>query len=59
MTAADISPGRTVGIVTPTVNAERYLEETLRSVWSQATAGISIDHLVVDGGSTDRTVEIA
>jgi glycosyltransferase involved in cell wall biosynthesis len=59
MTAADIPPGRTVGIVTPTLNAERYLEETLRSVWSQAAAGISIDHVVVDGGSTDRTVEIA
>jgi glycosyltransferase involved in cell wall biosynthesis len=47
------------GIVTPTLNAERYLEETLRSVWSQASDLVRIDHVVVDGGSTDRTVEIA
>jgi glycosyltransferase involved in cell wall biosynthesis len=59
MTAGSASAGSSVGIVTPTLNAERYLEETLRSVWSQAATGISIDHVVVDGGSTDRTVQIA
>ncbi len=48
-----------VGVVTPTLNAERFLEETLRSIWSQADDGVEIDHVIVDGGSTDRTVEIA
>lgn len=47
------------GIVTPTLNAETYLEATLRSIWSQASEEVMIDHVLVDGGSTDRTVEIA
>jgi glycosyltransferase involved in cell wall biosynthesis len=59
MIAGGTAAGHSVGIVTPTLNAERYLEETLRSVWDQAGEDISIDHVVVDGGSTDRTVEIA
>jgi glycosyltransferase involved in cell wall biosynthesis len=46
-----------VGVVTPTLNGERYLEQTLRSIWSQRD--IEIDHVIVDGGSTDRTLEIA
>jgi glycosyltransferase involved in cell wall biosynthesis len=48
-----------IGVVTPTLNAERFLEQTLRSIWSQATDDVTIDHVVVDGGSTDRTLEIA
>ena len=49
----------TFGIVTPTLNADRYLADTLRSIWSQASDGIAIDHVLVDGGSADRTVEVA
>jgi glycosyltransferase involved in cell wall biosynthesis len=49
----------TFGIVTPTLNAERYLERTLDSIWSQVSDEVAIDHVLVDGGSTDRTVEIA
>ena len=49
----------TFGIVTPTLDAETYLEATLESIWSQASDEIRIDHVLVDGGSTDRTVEIA
>lgn len=49
----------TVGVVTPTLNAETYLEATLESIWSQVGPGIAIDHVIVDGGSTDRTLEIA
>ncbi len=45
------------GVVTPSLNAESYLEDTLRSIWSQD--GFEIDHVIVDGGSTDRTLEIA
>ena len=48
-----------VGVVTPTLNAERYLERTLDSIWSQQGPGIEVEHVIVDGHSTDRTVEIA
>lgn len=48
-----------IGVVTPTLNAERYIEKTLRSIWSQASANVEVDHVIVDGGSVDRTLEIA
>lgn len=49
----------TFAIVTPALNAERYLEQALRSVWDQASDLVGVDHVLVDGGSSDRTVEIA
>lgn len=49
----------TFGVVTPTLNAERYLPQTLDSIWSQPSAGVEVDHVIVDGNSTDRTAEIA
>lgn len=55
---AEARPAR-FGIVTPTLNAERYLADTLRSVWSQASVAVEIDHVLVDGGSTDGTVGVA
>jgi glycosyltransferase involved in cell wall biosynthesis len=48
-----------IGVVTPTLNAERYIENTLRSIWTQASQRIDIDHVIVDGGSADKTLEIA
>jgi glycosyltransferase involved in cell wall biosynthesis len=42
-----------ISVVTPTLNAERYLAECLASL---SVGGV--EHLVVDGGSTDRTVEM-
>jgi glycosyltransferase involved in cell wall biosynthesis len=57
------SPGAsatvTFGVVTPTLNADEFLEATLRSVWSQQSDRIAIDHILVDGGSTDATLEVA
>jgi glycosyltransferase involved in cell wall biosynthesis len=48
-----------VTIVTPTLNSERYVEETLQSVWSgDDRPGETLEHIIVDGGSTDRTLEI-
>jgi glycosyltransferase involved in cell wall biosynthesis len=47
------------GIVTPTLNAEAYLEATLDSIWGQTSDEVAIDHVLVDGGSSDRTLEIA
>jgi glycosyltransferase involved in cell wall biosynthesis len=48
-----------IGVVTPTLNADRYLDRTLASVWSQDGDLIEIDHLIVDGGSTDETLAVA
>jgi len=44
-------------IVTPSYNAEATIAETLESVRSQAYPG-ELEHVVVDGGSTDATMEI-
>lgn len=44
-------------IITITFNAEKYLAETLQSVARQKFS--SFEHLIWDGGSTDRTLEIA
>ena len=45
-----------VSIVTPTLNQAEFIEATLRSVMNQTYP--SIEHIVVDGGSSDGTLEI-
>jgi glycosyltransferase involved in cell wall biosynthesis len=45
-----------VSVITPTLNAARYLGATIDSVKSQDYP--FVEHIVVDGGSTDETVEI-
>jgi glycosyltransferase involved in cell wall biosynthesis len=44
-------------VITVTFNAEKYLAQTLQSVAAQE--GVEFEHLVWDGGSCDRTLEIA
>jgi glycosyltransferase involved in cell wall biosynthesis len=45
-----------VSIVTPCLNAARHIEETIESVLRQDYP--NIEYIVMDGGSTDGTVEI-
>lgn len=48
-----------LSIVTATLNSEAYFRECLESIHGQASATVDIEHIVVDGGSTDATVEMA
>jgi glycosyltransferase involved in cell wall biosynthesis len=45
-----------VSVVTPAYEAERFVEATLESVRDQTYD--RVEHIVMDGGSTDRTTEI-
>ncbi|MBI4546968.1 MAG: glycosyltransferase [Ignavibacteriae bacterium] len=47
----------TISIITPSFNQGQYLEETIRSVIEQE-GDFCIDYLIMDGGSTDNSVEI-
>jgi len=49
---------RTFCIVTPTFNSERFLEDTILSIASQA-GPFKIRYHIQDGGSKDRTLAIA
>ncbi len=48
-----------VSVVTPTFNAIDYLDQCIRSVQAQASERVTVEHIVIDGGSTDGSVELA
>jgi L-ascorbate metabolism protein UlaG (beta-lactamase superfamily)/glycosyltransferase involved in cell wall biosynthesis len=48
-----------VSIVIRTFNEEKYLEELLRLIGQQKTRGLNTEVVIVDSGSTDKTIEIA
>src|SRR6185369_3797077 len=45
-------------IITPCRNAERYIGETIESVITQR-GDFDLEYFVIDGASSDRTMEIA
>ena len=45
-----------VSIITPTYNSEEYLEQNIQSIMNQNYE--NIEHIIVDGGSTDGTIKI-
>ena len=44
-----------ISVITPSLNSGRYIEHTLRSVALQRDDGIQVEHIIIDGGSTDDT----
>ncbi len=56
-TARRHSPGKPlVSVITVVLNGRAYLEETMRSVFSQTYD--NIEYIVIDGGSTDGSLDI-
>ena len=45
-----------VSVITPSFNQGQFIERTLQSVAIQS--GVEIEHFVVDGGSTDNTIDV-
>ncbi|MCO6401016.1 MAG: glycosyltransferase [Verrucomicrobia bacterium] len=47
-----------ISLITPNWNGARYLDACLRSIQQQRESGVELEHLVVDGGSTDGSLQI-
>ena len=45
-------------VITPNYNGDRFLEQTLQSVLSQANNNLELEYIVVDGQSTDTSHKI-
>ncbi|MCX8096159.1 MAG: glycosyltransferase [Spirochaetes bacterium] len=46
-------------VIIPTLNSERTLEMCLKSIVNQSVGRENIEILIIDGGSSDKTLEIA
>jgi GT2 family glycosyltransferase len=52
-------PDALLSIITPSYNQCEFIEKNILSVMQQSgSVDFSIEHIIVDGGSTDRTVDI-
>ncbi len=49
----------TISVVIPTLNAQKYLDECLNALLMQDYPRDRVEVLIVDGGSTDRTLDIS
>jgi glycosyltransferase involved in cell wall biosynthesis len=52
----EVSTWPRIALVTPVFNSGKYIEQTIRSVLAQGYP--NLDYFIVDGGSTDGTVDI-
>jgi len=46
-----------ISVITPTLNAEKYISKCIASLISQEK--VKVQHIIVDGGSKDKTIEIS
>src|SRR5947209_8469470 len=58
MKGSAMQPHPLVSIITPSYNHASFLRETIESVIEQRRDYPEIEHIVVDGGSTDGTIDI-
>ncbi len=47
-----------ISIVTPNLNGMPYLESTIESIAYQRQCGVDLEYIIVDGGSTDGSLEL-
>ena len=47
-----------VAIIIPTLNEENFISHCINSIIKQSLNFTNMDIMVVDGGSTDKTLEI-
>jgi glycosyltransferase involved in cell wall biosynthesis len=52
----EVTRGLKLSIITPSLNSALYIEKAIRSVLCQGYG--NVEHIIVDGGSTDGTVDI-
>ena len=48
---------QTISIISPTLNAEKYIAETIESIIFQR-GNFELEHIIIDGNSSDQTVAI-
>ncbi len=52
---------KTISVITPCFNAEKYIEETILSVLNQSaikSKKIKLEYIICDGNSTDKTAKV-